>query len=140
VLQNYRRIPVRQDHALVIPLACRPGEWFGAGTAVLAPLHRKRIILIERPNWVHVWTLYNEKLSTRDWLTPPEANTSLHFSIEIRSRAPSGWVVTIPPHLRNTGWLPSGGGNVMFEYCASEANFWTEDAYNEESILEADSN
>jgi hypothetical protein len=122
----------------VIPRSCCPGEWFGAGKAVLAPLYRKRIILLERAKWVHVWTLYNEKLSTRDWLTPPEATAALHFPVEIKSRDPSGWFVTIPPHLRNTGWLPGGGGIVMFDYCASEANFWTESAYNEESVLEAD--
>lgn len=139
MLQNYRRIPVRRDHALVIPLACRPGEWFGAGAAVLAPLHRKRVIHIQRAKWVHAWTLYNEKLGTQDWLTPPETNGTLHFRIEIRSRDPSGWLMTTPPHLRNTAWLPSDSGIVVFEYCASEANFWSEEAYNEESILEADS-
>jgi hypothetical protein len=104
----------------------------------LAPLHRKRALLLERAKWVHAWALYNDKVGTQQWLTPPEDNAALHFPIEIRSRDPSGWVITIPPHLRNAGWLAAAGGIVVFEHCETEANLWTEAAYNEESILEAD--
>ena len=138
VLENCKRISVRSDHGIVIQRACRPGDWFGAGRAVLAPLHRKRPILLARANWLHAWTLYNDKLSTEDWRTKPEANSTLHFPIEVKSRNPSGWVVTIPSHLREPGWLPGSSGVVIFEYSETEANFWTEDAYNEQAILEAD--
>lgn len=138
MLENYRYVPVRRDHAIVIPAACRPGAWFGAGAAILAPLHRKRTILLGRPRWVRVWTLYNEILGAPDWLVPPEINAELHFEIDVRSRDPSGWLVTIPAPIRNRNWLPGGGGAVMLEYSSTELNLWDEDAYNEEAILEAD--
>lgn len=139
VLEKYRRLPVREDHAIVIPSACRPGEWFGARTpAFVAPLYRKRKILLERAKWVYAWTIYNEKLSTSEWLTPPNANGTLHFPVDIRSRDPSGWILTIPPAIRDRAWLPEGPASLMFEYTPSEANLWTEAAYNEELILEAE--
>jgi hypothetical protein len=138
VLENYRRLLIRADHAVVIPRGCRPGEWFAAGKAVIAPLHRKRTILLPRPKWVHVWTLYNEKSDVQDWYTPPDSNANLHFPIDVRSRDSSGWLITIPGPIRDRNWLPVGGGHVILEYSASEMNLWTEDAYNEEAILEAD--
>lgn len=140
VLEKYRRLQVRTDHGIVVQTVCRPGTWFAAGSAFLAPLHRKRPILIERSKWVHAWTIYNEKLGTREWLTPPDVNGSFHFAVDIKSRDPSGWILRIPPPIRDRAWLPPGPAFVMFEYNESEANLWTEAAYNEESILEADAN
>lgn len=138
VLEKYRRIAVRADHAVVIQTACRPGPWFAAGSAVIAPLYRKRRILLERAKWVYAWTIYNEKLGTVEWHTPPDVNAKLHFPVDIRSRDPSGWILTIPPAIRERAWLPEGPAFVMFEYASSEATLWTEAAYGEESILEAD--
>jgi hypothetical protein len=122
----------------VIQKTDRPGTWFGAGAAFLAPLYRKRALLIDRPKWVYAWTLYNEKLGTQGWLTLPDVNPSLHLSIEINTRKPTGWYFTIPQELRRKGWLPESGGFVIYEYNETEANIWTEVAYNEESVLEAD--
>jgi hypothetical protein len=85
-----------------------------------------------------VWTIYNQSIGAVDWQTPAEANETLHFPIEIRSRDPSGWLITIPKAIRDRGWLPAGPGFLMFEYAEAEANLWSEAAYNEESILEAD--
>lgn len=138
MLELCKRLPVRVDHAIAIPRACCPGKWFGAGEAFLAPLHRKRVIYLDRAKWVHAWTIYNAKLETHDWRIPATANGSLHLPIEIRSRDPSGWMLTIPIAIREKGWLPEGPAFLMFEYSATEANLWTEAAYNEESILEAD--
>jgi hypothetical protein len=81
--------------------------------------------------------MYNETLGPNGWLTPPDANASLHIPIEIRTRQPNGWIFTIPPELRRKGWLPESGGVVIYEYNHIEANFWTQAAYNEESILES---
>jgi hypothetical protein len=136
--ENCQRITVNRDHAIVIPKGNRPGAWFSAGPCLLAPLHRKRELLIDRCKWVYAWSLYTESLGTRDWLTPPDANTSLHFPLEINVRKPAGWYFTIPQELRRKGWLPESGGVVIYEYHETEANFWTEPAYNEETILEAD--
>lgn len=122
----------------MIQKAYRPGPWFAAGKAFLAPLYRKRQLLIDRSKWVHAWTLYNEALETDAWLTPSDANTILHVPIEIRTRQPTGWIFTIPLELRRKGWLPEAGGIVICEYSDSELNLWCEDAYNLESLLEAD--
>ena len=135
---NCQRLTVGRDHAIVIQKADRPGAWFGAGAATLAPLYRKRALLIDRSKWVHAWTLYTEKIGAQGWLTSPDANTSLHLPVEIKSRNPTGWYFTIPPELRRKGWLPESGGIVIYEYNDAEANFWTEAAYNEESVLESD--
>jgi hypothetical protein len=134
-----QRLTVNPSHAIVIPKANRPGAWFAPGPAFLAPLYRKRTLLIERAKWVYAWTLYTEKLGTSDWITPRETNASLHLPIELTSRNPTGWYFTVPLELRRKGWLPESGGFVMYEYSESEANFWTEAPYNEESTLEADS-
>jgi hypothetical protein len=123
---------------VVIPRACSPGEWFRAGDAFIAPLHRKRSIYLATAKRVHVWTIYNQHIGTDDWLTSSEENGNLHFPIEIRSRKPSGWLLTIPMLIRDRDWLPQGPGAVIFEYGPTEANLWTEAAYNEECILEAD--
>ncbi|MDB6102443.1 MAG: hypothetical protein JWO52_2442 [Gammaproteobacteria bacterium] len=138
VLENYRRLVIRKDHAVVVPRVCCPAKWFRAGDAFIAPLPRKRTIHLDRSKWVNAWTIYNEEIGTNDWLTPAEVNRTLHFPVEIRSRDPSGWLITIPMPIRDRGWLPPGPGTLMFEYTPSEANLWTEAAYNEESILEAD--
>lgn len=50
------------------------------------------------------------------------------------SRLDAVRLVTIPPHLRNNAYLPEDSGIVLFECCASEPNFWSEEAYDEESI------
>ncbi|HWW30842.1 MAG TPA: hypothetical protein VNY80_12555 [Steroidobacteraceae bacterium] len=123
---------------IVIPKGDRPGLWFAAGAAFLAPLYRKRTLLIDRAKWVYAWTLYNEKIGTQSWLIPSDSNMNLHHAIEINAHSPSGWVFTVPPDLRRKGWLPGSKGIVIFEYSETEANFWTEAAYNEESILESD--
>jgi hypothetical protein len=136
--EKYQRITVNRDHGLVIQKTYRPGTWFAAGTALLAPLYRKRTLLVDRSKWIHAWTLYNETLGAQGWITPPDVNTNLHLPIEIRTRQPTGWIFTIPPELRRKGWLPESGGNVIYEYNDTEANFWTEAVYNEETILEAD--
>ena len=136
--ENCQRVMVDRDHAIVIAKACRPGPWFASGAAFLAPLYRKRPLLVDRPKWVYAWTLYNEKLGTPGWHISPDSNMSLHLPVDVRSRQPTGWILTIPPALRNKGWLPKCGGTVMYEYDETEANFWTEAAYNEESVLEAD--
>jgi hypothetical protein len=138
VLENYRHVAIRKDHAVVIPRACCPGKWFHAGDVLLAPLYRKRALRLDRPKWVHAWTIYNQDLGTDDWLTPSGANGTLHFPTEIRSRNPSGWLITIPVPIRERAWLPPGPGFLMFEFGPAEATLWTEAAYNEESILEAD--
>jgi hypothetical protein len=122
----------------VIPKACCPALWFRAGQAFLAPLYRKRPLHLDRANWVHAWTVYTPELDTSGWQTPADANEKLHFPVEIRSRDPSGWLITIPKSIRDRGWLPPGPGFLMFEYAEAEANLWTEAGYNEESILEAD--
>jgi hypothetical protein len=122
----------------VIHKANRPGPWFATGTAFLAPLYRKRALLIERPKWVYAWTLYNEMLGTNSWSVPPDVNSSLLLPIQLKPRNPTGWIFTIPQELRRKGWLPESGGVVVYEYTDTEANFWTEAAYNEESILESD--
>ena len=136
---NCRQVIVNRDHGIVIPRACSPGPWLGAGSAWLAPLYRKRRLFIERAKWIHAWTLYNDKVSATDWLTPRDTNPALHFPIEIKSRDPSGWYFTIPSELRAKDWLPASGGVVVLEYDASEFNVWTVAAYDEESVLEADS-
>ena len=136
--ENCKPISINRDHAIVIPKACKPGSWFGAGTSYIAPLSRKRTILIEPAKWVHVWTIYNEKLDTTGWLVPKATNSTLHFAIEVKSHTSSGWHFTIPLTLRHRRWLPEYGGIVFFDYDATEANFWTETTYNEETILEAD--
>jgi hypothetical protein len=59
--------------------------------------------------------------------------------VEIRSRDPSGWLITIPAAIRDRAWLPPTSGFLMFEYSSAEANLWTEAAYSEEAVLEADS-
>jgi hypothetical protein len=123
---------------IVIPKGDRPGPWFDTGAAFLAPLYRKRALLIDRAKWVHAWTLYNEKIGTQGWLTPRDSNTNLHHAIEINAHNPSGWVFTVPPDLRRKSWLPGSRGIVIYEYSDTEANFWTEAAYNEESLLESD--
>ena len=135
---NYRRLTVNRDHMVVIPKGDRPGPWFGAGPAIIAPLCRKRSVLIDRAKWVHAWTLYNNALDVTKWLLTPEGNSTFHLSVEIKARQPSGWHLTIPQELRRKGWLPEAGGIVIYEYTDSEANLWTEAAYNEEAILEAD--
>lgn len=137
MLENCRRLTIRQDHAVVIPRVCCPGKWFRAGEAFLAPLYRKRALNLDRPKWVHAWTIYNQSLGTDDWLTPADINRTLHFAVEIRSRDPSGWLITVPAPIRDRAWLPQSGF-LMLEYASAEANLWTEAAYNEESILEAD--
>jgi hypothetical protein len=137
--EKYQRLTVNRDHAIVIPKTDRPGDWFAVGGASLAPLYRKRLLLLDRPKWLHAWTLYNDKLGAQGWLTSPDANSSFHVPIEISTHKPNGWYFTIPPELRRKGWLPEAGGIVIYEYNNAEANFWTESAYNEESILEADS-
>ena len=137
--ENCRRITINRDHGIVIPRACSPGSWLAAGSAWLAPLYRKRRLLIERAKWIHIWTLYNDKVGTTDWLTPRDTNPALHFPIEIKSRDPSGWYFTVPPELRTKDWLPASGGIVVLEFDASEFNVWTVAAYDEESVLEADS-
>jgi hypothetical protein len=138
VLENWRRVNVRDDHAVVIPKACCPGAWFRCGDAYLAPLHRKRSVHLATAKLVHVWTIYNQQLGTADWLTSAEANDKLHFHVEIRSRNPSGWLLTIPMLIRDRDWLPPGPGVLILEYGPTEANLWTEEAYNEECILESD--
>jgi hypothetical protein len=136
--ENYQRLTVGRDHAIVITKTFRPGVWFAAGAAFLAPLYRKRSILLDRAKWVYAWTLYKEEIGTSGWLTPTDMNSSLHLPAEIYSRNSGGWYFTIPPELRRKGWLPEAGGIVIYEYGNAEANFWTEGAYNEESVLEAD--
>lgn len=136
---NYRRCLINRDHAIVVPRAFSPGSWFGAGNAWLAPLYRKRNLLIDREKWVYAWTLYNEKVGDERWLTPRSANSLLHFSIEVKSRDPSGWYFTVPIELRIKTWLPRSGELVVLEHGGSEFNVWNLAAYNEESILEADS-
>ena len=136
--ENYQRLTVNRDHRIVIPKTCRPGIWFAAGPAFLAPLYRKRTLLIDRWKWVYAWTLYNEKIGTQGWLTPLDANANLHQSIEIKARDPTGWCFTVPSDLRRKDWLPESSGIVIYEYNDTEANFWTEAAYNEESILESE--
>lgn len=136
---KFKQITVNRDHAIVIHVASNPGKWFGAGTAYLAPLYRKRKILLARANWVYAWTLYNDALGTENWLVPKNTNSSLHVALEIKTRSPSGWYFTIPVELRAKGWLPEAGGLVVCEYSESELNLWTHPAYNEEAILEAES-
>ena len=87
---------------------------------------------------MYAWTLHNENLGTEGWQSPPDLVATLHFAIEVHPRSPTGWYFTIPVDLRSKQWLPSAGGIVMFEFTDSEANFWTEAAYNEESILESE--
>src|SRR5580704_2495019 len=130
-----QRLTVNRDHMIVIPRGDRPGEWFDSGRGFLAPLYRKRELLIDRSKWVHAWTLYNLKIGSQTWLTSPDSNMNLHLPIEIKARNPTGWYFTVPQDLRRKGWLPGSGGIVMYEYTDSEANFWTEAAYNEESVL-----
>jgi hypothetical protein len=136
--ENCQRLTVSRDHAIVITKTNRPGAWFTAGAAFLAPLYRKRSILLDRAKWVYAWTLYNEEIGTSGWLTPADRNSSLHLPAEIHSRNSGGWYFTIPSALRRKAWLPEAGGIVIYEYSDTEANFWTQGAYNEESILEAD--
>jgi hypothetical protein len=136
--ENYHRLVIGRDHRIVIPKASRPGTWFSAGPGFLAPLYRKRQLLLERSKWLYAWTFYTEKIGTQSWLVPAETNASLHKSIELNARDPTGWYLTIPPELRRKGWLPESGGTTIYEYSESEANFWTEAAYNEESILESE--
>jgi hypothetical protein len=47
-------------------------------------------------------------------------------------------LITLPEEMRDRAWVPSGPSTMMFEYDASEANLWTQEAYDEEFILEAD--
>jgi hypothetical protein len=136
--ENSLRLTVNRDHRIVIPKTCRPGPWFAVGPAFLAPLYRKRTLLVDRSKWVYAWTLYTEKIGTQGWLVPVDINASLHQSIQIKARDPTGWCLTVPPELRRKGWLPESGGITIYEYSDSEANFWTEAAYNEESILESE--
>jgi hypothetical protein len=93
---------------------------------------------LDRSKWVHAWTIYTSERGTDDWVTPVSVNATLHFEVEIRARNPSGWLITIPMPIRDRAWIASGPGFLFFEYTSSEANLWTESAYNEESILEAD--
>jgi hypothetical protein len=136
--EKCQQLGVNRDHALVIQKALRPGPWFSTGPAFLAPLYRKRSLLLDRPNWVYAWTLYNDALITAEWLVPRSDNANLHLQIEIRSRQPTGWTFTIPIEIRRRGWLPSAGGIVMCESSDQELNFWRTDAYNSEATLEAD--
>lgn len=138
MLEFYRQLAVRKDHAIVIPQSCCPGKWFCAGEAVLAPLYRKRSLYLERSKLVHAWTIYTAQMEADQWLVPPKENLALHFPLKIRSRDPSGWILTIPPEIRDRSWLPRGPATVMFEYSDNEANLWLESAYNEEALLEAD--
>src|SRR5690606_41329662 len=62
---------------------------------------RKRAIHLDQSKWVYAWTIYNQDLSTADWLTPADTNGTLHFPVEIRSRDPSGWLMTIPAPIRD---------------------------------------
>lgn len=132
-----QRLPVRADHAIVISKANRPGSWFSAGRAFLTPLFRKRPLLLERSKWLYAWTLFTDAAPPDGWAMPPVDTRSLLFAVEIHARNPTGWYFTIPDELRNKGWLPSAGGVLMYEHSDSEANFWTEAAYNEETVLEA---
>lgn len=137
--ENCQPLTVNRDHAIVITRTYAPGSWFHAGKAMLAPLHRKRKILLDRFNYLHAWTLYNDKIGTGGWLVGPDANTSLHFQLDIHTRKAGGWYFVIPEEIRRKRWLPECGGIVMHEWSESEINFWTESAYNDESVLQADS-
>ena len=134
-----KSLRVGRDHTISIARANQPGAWFGAGPAYLAPLSWKRSLLLDEPQQVYAWTLYNEKIGTEDWEISPEGKEELHFSIAVRSRAPetSGWQFVIPQRMRELLWLPAKGGRIIYEFSESEMNFWTVDAYNIEAMREA---
>lgn len=94
--------------------------------------------MLDRTKLVFAWTLYNDVVDWSQWRNPRDTTDELHFQIEMKSRNPSGWYFTVPQYMRNRGWLPEAGGIVICEYSELEFNLWTEPAYNEESILEAD--
>lgn len=95
--------------------------------------------MVRQEHWLHAWTLYNANCKTDDWHTPPDTNPTLHIPIRVFSRKPSGWYFTVPQELREKGWLPERGGVVICECSETEMNFWTQDAYNLESLLESES-
>lgn len=138
--EKYQRLTVNGQHGIVFNKNWDLPQWFGVcSDAVIAPLYRRRPILLGIEHRLHAWTLYRKENGTQGWVTPREDNDSLHFPIEINAKKPANWYFTIPPEIRRKAWLPEASGIVMVEFNDAEVSIWTQDAYNIESFLEAES-